>query len=163
MKHKFLIKANDDVLSFCDCGNGYAAFPGQLGCPWCGCGWLFSCAECRRAYTFAKVVLVTEPWEDLARADLKARTDEEPGDDAIREWIEFMQGALEPLELGQICVYLDGSVIPVDKKNVAFDGWFATHDLSELPHAAAMAEPALLDRMLGDVSYWEERELPDGD
>ncbi|MCP5041292.1 MAG: hypothetical protein GY944_09715, partial [bacterium] len=117
----------------------------------------------RRAYTFAKVVLVTEPWEDLARADLKARTDEEPDDDAIREWIEFMQEALEPLEVGQICVYLDGSVIPVDEKNVAFDGWFATHDLSELPHAAAMAEPALLDRMLGDVSYWEERELPDGD
>ena len=62
-------KANDEVLSFCACQQPLVALPGQLDCPWCGCGWLASCIECRKAFTFAKVVDVDLTYEQIVRRD----------------------------------------------------------------------------------------------
>ena len=53
---KYIAKANNDVLSHCQCADTLAAGPAQLDCPWCGCGWLFSCIKCRKAFTFGRVV-----------------------------------------------------------------------------------------------------------
>lgn len=55
MKHKFFFKADDDVLSHCTCTDAPAQSSSQLDCPWCGCGWLISCATCGKAFTFAEV------------------------------------------------------------------------------------------------------------
>lgn len=43
----YLIKDNDDLCSHCACETAYITFPPQMDCPWCGCGWLFSCTACR--------------------------------------------------------------------------------------------------------------------
>ncbi|HJN76044.1 MAG TPA: hypothetical protein QGF58_19085 [Myxococcota bacterium] len=51
---RFLIKDSDDLLSFCKCDTGLVGVPGQLDCPWCGCGWMLSCIDCRKSFVFAR-------------------------------------------------------------------------------------------------------------
>ena len=74
----YLVKANDDLVSHCQCEQGIIAEPGQVGCPWCGCGWLFSCIKCRKAFTFATAVEIDKTWEELAREDLYSYFKQEP-------------------------------------------------------------------------------------
>ena len=143
---KYLSKANDDVLSHCACTDTLAAGPAQLDCPWCGCGWLTTCIKCRRAFTFARVVDVDRTYADIVREDFAAR-----GDTALDE------------EVGDIVVYLDGSYLPLDTENFAYDGWFAQHDFDRLPHALALEQPNALRDTLGDKQYWVDRELEDQD
>lgn len=50
----YLVKKNDDVISHCKCEESFVGEEGQLDCPWCGCGWLFSCSKCRKAFTFSE-------------------------------------------------------------------------------------------------------------
>ncbi len=64
---KFLFKANDDVLSYCSCVGEPAMSTGQLDCPWCGCGWLISCAKCGKAFTYAVVRETDIPIVELGR------------------------------------------------------------------------------------------------
>jgi hypothetical protein len=46
-------------------------------------------------------------------------------------------------------------------RNLRFEGYYATHDLVELPHATALREPNALRAMLGEKRYWLERERVD--
>ena len=64
-KHLYLRKANDDLVSNCRCAKAEALItaPCQMDCPWCGCGWLFICSHCRKAFTFAEAFEVEESWE----------------------------------------------------------------------------------------------------
>jgi hypothetical protein len=50
-KHLYLRKANDDFVSHCKCpkADSLISSPGQMDCPWCGCGWLFICSRCNKA------------------------------------------------------------------------------------------------------------------
>src|SRR6266566_1407987 len=52
----YLRKANDNLVSHCKCDEAYISAPSQMDCPWCGCGWLFTCSHCRKAFTFAEAV-----------------------------------------------------------------------------------------------------------
>ena len=161
-QYKWLYKANDDVLSFCTCKDAVAMSSGQLDCPWCGCGWLISCTQCRKAFTFAEVRAsdispVERGWEEVRIRGIEA-TEEE-----VNGWAESMAEAIEPFEVGDIVVYLDGEYFRLDSTDVHFEGYFAEHRLARLPHAEALADPPALDRKLGDTSYWLERELPDRD
>jgi len=47
----YLVKASNDLISHCKCEYAPIGAPGQMDCPWCGCGWLFLCPKCRRAFT----------------------------------------------------------------------------------------------------------------
>jgi hypothetical protein len=161
--HKFFFKANDDVLSHCSCVDPPAMSTGQLDCPWCGCGWLISCAKCSKSFTFAVVRETDIPLIELGRREVEIRGLTTVTDEEIQEWADGMAETLEAFEVGDVVVYLDGSYWTIDSTNVEFDGYFASHKFDVLPHSVARADPAHLDRVLGNTAYWLERELPEHD
>lgn len=160
---KYLSKANDDVLSHCACTETLAAGPAQVDCPWCGCGWLITCIQCRKAFTFARVVDVDRTYGDIAREDFAARGDTTIEEEDVEHAAQWMADAMADLVVGDIVVYLDGSYLPLDTENFAYDGWFAQHDFDRLPHAVALEQPTALRDTLGEKQYWIDRELEDQD
>jgi len=158
---KFLFKANDDVLSFCACEGQPAMSSGQLDCPWCGCGWMISCSKCTKSFTFAEVRETDIPLIELDRREAVARGLTDVSEQDIAEWAEGMADAFAGFEAGDIVVYLDGHYWHRDSVDIDFDGYFACHRLPRLPHVEALTDPPLLVRILGDVDYWIDRELPD--
>jgi len=159
-RHIYLAKASDDLVSHCRCETALVALPGQLDCPWCGCGWLFSCVDCRKAFTFAQAIEVDEPWDALARRDLRRRANREPDDLEVRRWVNWMRELLADVELGERYVYLDGELFRSDVSALAFDGWYARHELELLPQVAALADPQVLAALLTNREYWLARRLP---
>jgi len=155
----FLIKANDDLISHCKCEGIPIGAPAQMDCPWCGCGWLFICPNCRRAFTFAWAVEVELGWEQLAHNDLDGKYGNVPTDQDIAEWIEFMKILLKHIEVGQQYVYIDGWVLPAHQKELRFDGWHSRHELEMAPQTAALTDSSLLDATLGNERYWRENEI----
>ena len=158
-RHIYLAKASDELVSHCGCAPGLVALPGQLDCPWCGCGWLFSCLGCRKAFTFAQGIELDEPWDSLARRDLRLRTSREPDDLEIRRWVNWMRALLVDVEPGERYVYLDGELFRADVSALAFDGWYARHELEFLPQVAALGDRQVLDDLLGSRDYWLARRL----
>ena len=158
---KFLFKANDDVLSFCQCENQPALSEGQLDCPWCGCGWMISCSKCTKSFVYAEVRETDIPLIELGRREVAARGLKTVTEDDIRQWAESMAEELEPFAVGDIVVYLDGTYWRVDATDVEFDGYYASHSFDRLPHAEALEDPAVLRAVLGDKQYWLDRERPD--
>lgn len=73
-KHLYLRKANDGFVSHCKCDKADALIssPSQMDCPWCGCGWLFICSRCCKAFTFVEAVQVDESWEKTADRSVRA-------------------------------------------------------------------------------------------
>jgi hypothetical protein len=161
MKITYLKKANDDVISFCACGDGRVTFPAQMNCPWCGCGWLFTCITCRKAFTFAEGVEIEGTWEDLAREDIRSRLEEDPSDEDVASWIEGMKEITREVRAGVRYVVIDGSVIPADAKDVDFDGWHARHKFARLPQEEARSDKSLLDVRLSNRDYWSKNALPE--
>ncbi|MBI1903016.1 MAG: hypothetical protein HYS13_18105 [Planctomycetia bacterium] len=159
--HAYLVKDNNELVSHCPCPQAQIAYPPQADCPWCGCGWLFSCIDCRKAFTFARGVQVSEPWEELGRRDLRAMFEKEPNDDDVDEWVEFMKRFLAEVEVGKQYVVFDGRLIPTDKVRLDFDGWHATHQLDFVPQVAALKDKAILATLLSNVNYWESHALGD--
>src|SRR5262245_31898380 len=95
----WLVKANNNFISWCRCDDAPIAWGQQLDCPWCGCGWLFSCLKCRKSFTFARAVLMKETIQELAARDVavwRPRTplDSAEGKEAIEQWISEMNELL---------------------------------------------------------------------
>lgn len=157
--HLYLIKESDDLVSHCHCESAYVTFPPQMDCPWCGCGWLFTCIDCRKAFAFARAVEVTESWDDLGRRDLTNRWGEPPADEELHDWVEAMQELMADLEEGELYVYLDGQFIPVECAGAEFEGWHSRHDLDFLPHVAALDDESVIDSILSNPQYWNERRI----
>jgi hypothetical protein len=157
----YLHKAGDDVISHCKCSDGRITFPGQADCPWCGCGWLFSCVSCRKAFTFAEAVELDTTLEALMREDYRAFWHKEPSDETIRERVEVMQILLKSVEVGKRYVYLDGFYLLADAKNVHFNGWHAHHSLDVLPQFAALDDKEILKKTLLSFDYWKYNEIPE--
>ena len=155
----YLVKANDEVLSFCTCAEAMIAQPPQMDCPWCGCGWLFVCIECRKAFTFARGVEVDCSLEDIGRRDLAGQLGRTSKRVELHEWVELMEYLPANVECGKDYVYLDGNVRPTDIRKVRFDGWHARHQLEELPHLQALDDRSVLDSTVGSKAYWESRRL----
>src|SRR5438876_46806 len=126
--HVYLLKDNDRLVSHCKCRHAMITYPPRVDCPWCGCGWLFTCIVCRRAFTFARGVLMNETWEATARRDLTNLSRREPSADDIAHWVEDMKELLAKVQPGQQYVCLDGRIIPTDTVAVCFQGWHARHD-----------------------------------
>lgn len=158
---KWLCKANDEGLSHCGCTAPLAALPGQADCPWCGCGYMISCAICQRAFTFARVVDIEQSYEDLLRTDLLDRDLAEVDETEVRAVAAWLAETLADFDAGDIVVYLDGCYIRTDQRPVAFEGLYAVHDHSEAPQAAAVRDSRPLTEDLGRPQWWFDRERPD--
>lgn len=159
----YLKKASDDVVSHCHCGDGRVTFPSQMDCPWCGCGWLFCCITCRKAFTFAEGVEIDATWEETAREDLRNQQGCEPSEIDVVAWVEAMEQILKDVEIGRRYVILDGTVFPVTAAGVIFDGWYAHHEFKTLPQVDALADPSVIDKQLGKPAYWIGNALPDAE
>jgi hypothetical protein len=159
MKITYLKKANDDVISFCSCGDGRVTFPAQMDCPWCGCGWLFTCITCRKAFTFADGIEIEGTWEEIARDDIRNRSKKQPSEEEIASWIDAMKEILADVRVGGRYVIIDGSVIRSNARNITFNGWAAHHEFKEIPQVRALTDKALLKDELGSREYWSSRYL----
>ncbi len=154
-----LERANTKGVCFCTCPRALVALSNQLDCPWCGCGWLFCCCQCGKAFTYAKPVAIQMPLETIVRQDLAARG-HTLHKEFLSEAVEEMKGFLSMVDDdADEYVYLDGVPIPLNEKNVKFNGMFAAHKLKVLPHALELSKPGLLEQTLGDVDYWTSREI----
>lgn len=134
---------------------------GQLDCPWCGCGWMIACSKCTKSFIFAEVREIDEPLIDLVRREAAIRGLTSLTEADFLDWAESMTEALAPFAHGDVVVYLDGVYWPVDSTNIEFTGFYASHKLARLPHAEALSDPGHLRAVLGEKSYWTERERPD--
>jgi len=155
----FLVKTSNDVISHCRCESNLIGEPAQMDCPWCGCGWLFLCANCRKAFTFARAEEVDFSWEQLAHNDLDGKWGRQPTAEEIEVWIEFMKILLKGVQVGKQYAYIDGWVFAIDETDLAFEGWHARHELPSVPQAVAVEDRGLLDRTLGNEEYWHVRAI----
>jgi hypothetical protein len=154
----YLAKDNDALCSHCECEKTLITAPGQADCPWCGCGWLFTCIECRKAFTFARAVEWHGSWEDLARKDLEG-FGRIPIDDSISEWVEFMKVFLADIKLHQQYVYFDGAIIPINESHIHLRGLHADHNLDFIPQVAALEDPTIVNDLLTNPDYWQAHHL----
>ncbi len=70
--------------------------PSQMGCPWCGCGWLFVCSRCRMEFTFTEAAEVEGPWEETADRAIRGLFQREPEPGQVGEWVAFVKILLKP-------------------------------------------------------------------
>ncbi len=156
----YLVKASNGLVSHCDCAIAPVGFPAQMSCPWCGCGWLFTCVDCQMAFAFAKGVELNESWESIAYRDMSNRLSSKPTEDMIEGWVEDMQEMHEDVIPGMIYVCLDGLFIPATAEGVNFDGWHAAHTLDFVPQIKALTDDSVVERILANPKYWKTNELP---
>ena len=160
-KHVYLKKASNELISHCTCEEAPITFPPQMDCPWCGCGWLFCCANCRKSFTFAVAVELNESWETTALRDLNNRgKDFQPTEEDVAEWVEAMQELCSEVEVGEEYVYLDGWFIPRDTDEIMIEGMHSYHELTCVPQVEALRDKAILEEVLGNQDYWTENEVP---
>jgi hypothetical protein len=149
----YLVKDSNDLISWCQCPEALASFPGQLDCPWCGCGWLFTCIACRKAFTFARAVQVDRSLEELGTSDLQGRWGKaEP--DSVVEWVGAMTELLDGLEVGKRYVYLDGHFLAETDFPFAGTGWHSRHAFERAPQVDALSDRGVIDRLLANPEYW---------
>jgi len=156
-KHVYLRKANDDFVSHCNCAKADALIssPGQMDCPWCGCGWLFICSHCRKAFTFAEGIDVEETWAETGERTVRELYQRAPEAGEVEEWVGFTKILLKGVEPGELYVYLDGYVIPTTAKGVAIEGWHSHHELDFVPQVAAMDNSDIRNDLLFSRDYWQ--------
>ena len=135
-----------------------------MDCPWCGCGCLFSCSNCRKAFTFAEAVQINEYRAVTAERDIRGMyRREQPGE--VEEWVEFMKILLKDIQCGEQYVYFDGYVIPVNADGITIEGWHSHHQLDFVPQSRGVSRLgdlrrfALLHRVLAGQSGRGARRL----
>ena len=155
----YLKKKNDDFISHCNCGESIVGDSGQLDCPWCGCGWLFSCTKCRKAFSFAEAAYINKTWEEIAQEDLKGFSGNEPSQQDIEDWVECMQHMTSHLVEGETYIYLDGCFIPAQEENFTFDGLYSNHTFIKTPQIIALEDNKIVDSVLSNPEYWRENAI----
>ncbi|QDU27387.1 hypothetical protein ETAA8_24740 [Anatilimnocola aggregata] len=164
-KHLYLKRANDKLVCHCQCDEALITFPPQMDCPWCGCGWLFCCAKCRKAFSFAVAVELNESWEATALRDLQGRGPgfDAPTEDDVAAWVEAMQVMCEELELGEEYVYLDGWFIPTTVEEISMEGMHSYHEINCVPQVEALTDKSVVEELLSNEEYWTENQVPEDD
>ena len=155
----YLVKENNSFVSHCNCEVAPISIPSQLDCPWCGCGWLFSCIECRKAFTFAKAVELETTWEEIAEKDCLKIFGREPSFEEIQDWVEGMKEFVSEIELGESYVYLDGCALPANASEIDLTGWYAHHQLNFIPQKLALTKPEIKNEILSNKNYWYSHEV----
>ncbi len=136
----YLARDGADLVCRCTCSFAAVAYPVQANCPWCGCGWLFTCIDCRQPFAFARGVVVDDSWEELARHDLIKLGGREPSPHLVRKHAEAMRALLAGVRVGRRYVYVNGVVAPADAVAVHFTGRHAGHDLDFVPQVEALKD-----------------------
>ena len=159
--YKVLEKANDDLISFCKCEEGAYASECQADCPWCGCGWLFTCVRCGMSFAFAKVIETEVSPQQVVQLEYSRRFEREFAldDDDVVEKAVWLNHEIMNLPRGTLCVFVDGKILPLNRINMEFDGRFAHHKFGILPQLAAHGSRSAIMKHLGNIHYWLEREL----
>ncbi len=152
-----LERASSEGICFCKCKRALVAVPDQLDCPWCGCGWLFMCVFCGKAFTYAKAVPVNTPLAEIVERDLVGRGWEKDRT-MTREGVTYMKWMLEQVQEGVQYGFLDGLLVPMGLRNIKLDGRSAVHRIKILPHERELKTPGSLMKELSRVSYWTRRE-----
>lgn len=155
----YLRKASNDLVSHCSCADAYVSAPGQMDCPWCGCGWLFTCYDCRKAFTFAEAVEVDFSLEEMARRDLLQQGSAQPFDEDVQSWVEFMEVFLDGAQAGRRYVYFDSYIIPVDADGLKVEGIHSSHALPVVPQVEALRDASIIRDLLGNPRYWQDTAL----
>jgi len=158
-KTVYLERANIDLFCLCECTRSLVGSPSQLDCPWCGCGWLFTCIHCRKPFTFARAVEIDMSLEELCILDSKGRWGKDPSPDQVQEWVESMRVLLKDVEIDHTYVYLDGWYIDAQSDRVSIEGWHSWHDLPWVPQVKALADEGVLETVLSSRQYWENTAL----
>lgn len=151
----YLQKANADLVCHCECSIADIAFPAQLDCPWCGCGWLFTCMDCRKTFTFARATYVEDWLNTMARADLISSGIKQPSRNSLKEREASLKMLLDDVVRDQLYVYLDGKIIPADATNIEFKGLHSRHSFKKVPQVEALTDPSILTDVLSNRKYWE--------
>lgn len=158
----WLVKDNNELVSHCECKDAMSGWFPQADCPWCGCGWLFSCMSCNKSFTFARVAWIDMSIQVLATRMCWTPNKRGPAQEEVLEALEFMKWAMEDLREGDRVVVLDYELLKVDEEGpIEFDGVFAHHELECVPQVRALKDPSYLERTIGRKQYWLERELED--
>jgi hypothetical protein len=155
----YLKKANTDLVCHCTCDDGRTSYPPQMDCPWCGCGWLFTCIACRKAFTFGVGVELDTTWEELATTDWKAWGMQRVSKKNIASWITDMQRLVADVKPGRVYACLDGRLFEKDSRNVEFDGIYANHRFDRLPHVEALTNRSVEEQVLANTDYWRSHKL----
>jgi hypothetical protein len=130
-----------------------------MDCPWCGCGWLFICSRCRKAFTFAEGIEVGESWDETGDRTVRALYHREPEPGEVEEWVGFMKILLKEVKSGGLYVYLDGYVVPTTAEGLKIEGWHSHHDLHFVPQVAAMDDPSVRTDLLSSRDYWQSNRV----
>ena len=150
----YLKRASAELVGNCSCDDGRVTYPPQQDCPWCGCGWLFTCISCRKAFAFAEAVEIQTTWEELAVADWKGWGLQRISKKNIGGWASDMKRLLKGIEPGRVYAYLDGHLFEREARKVKFDGNYASHKFDRLPHVEELRNRAVEQDVLASVEYW---------
>ncbi len=155
-----LERSSRDGVCLCECPRALVGMPGQMDCPWCGCGWLFNCAACGRSFTYAKPVWISMPLGQIVEQDMLARGwKHDPS--AFAAAAEGMAEMLSKVEGNGEYVYLDGLFLPLQTRNTEVQGTSANHKITVLPHLLERRMPGTLESVLGDGKYWWDNKRQD--
>lgn len=126
-----------------------------------GNGWLWICANCSRAFMFARATYIRDTLDDLAKRQTPRIQRHIFSDGSVHtltllatpeDWLAIARPLAQQLEEGERYVFFDGHILPAKSGPVKFTGIIRSHDLPELPHLS----DELLQKTIGDPDYWRE-------
>jgi hypothetical protein len=160
-KTLWLVADDPDGSWWCKCREGIVDAPwhNKDVFPSDGNGWLWTCANCSRAFMFARGAFIRETLDDLAKrrtprvqryiipgGPVRSHTLLATPDD----WLAIARPLAQQIEEGGRYVFFDGHILPARSGPVKFTGLFRPHDLPELPHLS----DTLLQDTIGNPDYW---------
>lgn len=150
----WIAKAPDQRGGICWCKcpleEAIAKPTGALDCPWCGCGWLFTCSTCRKAFMIGEAVEVSGTLEDMVRKEYQSWGIEEPTDAELAGPQGHLQQVQTRLEFGELYVHMDSMAVLLNSKPFTVEGERRKHFFKEAPHLTPRGIG-----MLKDQGYWE--------
>lgn len=158
---RWIFKDSDKLVSHCKCKVGVSGSLPQLDCPWCGCGWMFACAKCRRAFTFGRIAEIDAgELKEIAIEQIHCYGQSDPSTDDVQLKLEEFEALVGDHQVGERVVVMDGVLIPAAHEGeLAIEGLFARHDLPWLPHTRALKDSSALDKVLASGDNWNAHRI----
>jgi hypothetical protein len=146
----YLFRVDERLVSHCRCRSAPIALPRQAECPWCGCGWLFTCLNCGKAFTFAIAKQTRVTLEEYAQRDLG----KDVSSSELVAWTRYMRQLLRDIGVDRTYVYFDGRVVDASASEVTFRGIYARHSLGCVPQTEALRDKSVVSDLLRNPDYW---------
>lgn len=160
-KYLWLIADDPDQAWYCNCRVGIVDAPWHdtTTHPVGGTGWLWTCANCSRAFMFARAVMLRGSLEKIAKKktprtqkviSMNGKTDERVLLADSSEWLALTNRLQATIKEGERYVFFDGHAIPAQHGPIKFSGLYRSHDLPDLPHLSE----SLFNQTLANAEYW---------